>query len=60
MLERFLEKDALRMGLNDYLNTHMFGNADTEDLWAAFSKHNNQSLEVCFVIKFCSLIFFCV
>lgn len=46
MLEKFLEEDTLRSGLNDYLNTHMFGNADTEDLWAAFSKHNNQSLQV--------------
>lgn len=46
MLEKFLEEDTLRSGLNDYLNTHMFGNADTEDLWYAFSKHNNQSLEV--------------
>lgn len=46
MLEKFLEEDTLRSGLNDYLNTHMFKNADTEDLWFAFSKHNNQSLQV--------------
>ena len=46
MLEKFLEEDTLRSGLNDYLNTYMFKNADTEDLWSAFSKHNNQSLQV--------------
>ncbi|XP_049864292.1 endoplasmic reticulum aminopeptidase 1-like isoform X3 [Schistocerca gregaria] len=46
MLEKFLHQDVLRNGLNDYLNTHMYGNAETKDLWNVLSKNANQSLEV--------------
>jgi len=46
MLEKFLHEDIMRTGLNDYLTTHMYGNAETKDLWDVFSKHANQSLEV--------------
>lgn len=46
MLEKFLSQDILRRGLNDYLNTHKYGNADTKDLWTVLSKHTNQTLEV--------------
>ncbi|XP_065200963.1 endoplasmic reticulum aminopeptidase 2-like isoform X2 [Planococcus citri] len=46
MLEKFLSQDILRSGLNDYLNKHKYGNADTKDLWTVLSKHTNQTLEV--------------
>ncbi|XKL69322.1 hypothetical protein PGB90_007091 [Kerria lacca] len=46
MLEKFLSQNILRRGLNDYLNIHKYGNADTKDLWSVLSKHTNQTLEV--------------
>lgn len=46
MLEKFLTQNILRRGLNDYLNTHKYSNADTKDLWSVLSKHTNQTLEV--------------
>lgn len=46
MLEKFLHEEIMRSGLNDYLNMHMYSNAETKDLWDVFSKHANQSLEV--------------
>ncbi|XP_063231804.1 endoplasmic reticulum aminopeptidase 1-like isoform X2 [Bacillus rossius redtenbacheri] len=46
MLEKFLQLDVLKNGLKDYLNAHKYGNAETKDLWNAFSKHANQSVEV--------------
>ncbi|XP_067012904.2 endoplasmic reticulum aminopeptidase 1 isoform X2 [Anabrus simplex] len=46
MLEKFLHQDTLRNGLNDYLNTHKYGNAETKDLWNVLSKNANQSLDV--------------
>ncbi|XP_073998601.1 endoplasmic reticulum aminopeptidase 1-like isoform X3 [Rhodnius prolixus] len=46
MIERFLGQDTLKGALNDYLNTHKFGNADTKDLWAIMSKHANHSIHV--------------
>lgn len=46
MLENFLGEDVLRNGLNDYLETHAYGNADTNDLWSVFSKHANQTFDV--------------
>ncbi|KAF6199081.1 hypothetical protein GE061_007106, partial [Apolygus lucorum] len=46
MMEKFLGQDTLKSGLNDYLNTHKFGNADTKDLWAVMSKHANHSIHV--------------
>jgi aminopeptidase N len=46
MLEKFLHQETLRNGLNDYLNIHQYGNAETKDLWNVLSKHANQSLDV--------------
>lgn len=46
MLGNFLQQETLQNGLNDYLNTYKYSNADTKDLWNVFSKHTNQSLEV--------------
>jgi aminopeptidase N len=46
MLEKFLHQETLRNGLNDYLNIHKYGNAETKDLWNVLSKHTNQSLDV--------------
>ena len=45
-MEKFLNLENLRVGLNDYLNTHKYGNAETKDLWNVLSKHANQSIEV--------------
>ncbi|XP_046624056.1 endoplasmic reticulum aminopeptidase 2-like isoform X1 [Neodiprion virginianus] len=46
MLEEFLLEEVMKKGLNDYLNTHKYGNADTNDLWAVFTKHANHSFDV--------------
>jgi aminopeptidase N len=46
MLEKFLHQETLRSGLNDYLNIHKYGNAETKDLWNVLSKHAKQSLDV--------------
>ncbi|XP_046689288.1 LOW QUALITY PROTEIN: endoplasmic reticulum aminopeptidase 2-like [Homalodisca vitripennis] len=46
MLEKFLGQDTFRSGLNDYLNIHKYGNADTKDLWTVLSKHANNSIQV--------------
>lgn len=46
MLEGFLCEDILKKGLNDYLNSHAYGNADTKDLWAVFTKHANRTFDV--------------
>lgn len=46
MLEGFLCEDVLRNGLSDYLNSHAYGNADTNDLWTVFTKHVNHTFDV--------------
>ncbi|RZC34845.1 endoplasmic reticulum aminopeptidase 1-like [Asbolus verrucosus] len=46
MLSKFLQQETLQNGLNDYLNTYKYSNADTKDLWNVFSRNTNQSLEV--------------
>ncbi|XP_058801112.1 endoplasmic reticulum aminopeptidase 2-like isoform X2 [Phymastichus coffea] len=46
MLEGFLTEDILKVGLNDYLGSHAYGNADTNDLWAVFTKHVNKTFDV--------------
>lgn len=46
MLANFLQLDTLQNGLNDYLNTYKYGNAETKELWTVFSRNTNQSLEV--------------
>nr|XP_022900776.1 endoplasmic reticulum aminopeptidase 1-like isoform X2 [Onthophagus taurus] len=45
MLGKFLQEN-LQIGLNDYLNSYKYSNADTKDLWNALSRNTNQSLEV--------------
>ncbi len=37
MLEQFLGEETFRRGLVHYLSTHQYGNARTEDLWAALA-----------------------
>jgi len=46
MLEKFLGLETLRSGLNDYLNTHKYGNADTTDLWSVLSLHAKNTVQV--------------
>lgn len=46
MLGKFLQQDTLQSGLNDYLNTYKYSNADTKDLWNVFSRNTNQSLDI--------------
>ncbi|KAL7295649.1 hypothetical protein TKK_0011007 [Trichogramma kaykai] len=46
MLEGFLNEDVLKAGLNDYLRSHAYGSADTNDLWAVFTKHVNKTFDV--------------
>lgn len=50
MLANFLQQETLQNGLNDYLTSYKYGNADTKDLWNSFSKHTNQSLDVKVII----------
>ena len=42
MLEHFLGAETFRRGLHDYLSAHQYGNARTEDLWAALEKASGQ------------------
>lgn len=46
MMAEFLEQENLRDGLNDYLNTYKYGNAEIKDLWHVFTRNTNQSLDV--------------
>ncbi|XP_029156922.1 endoplasmic reticulum aminopeptidase 1-like isoform X5 [Nylanderia fulva] len=39
MLEGVLCESVFKRGLNDYLNLHAYGNTETNDLWAVFTKH---------------------
>lgn len=52
MLGKFLQQETLQNGLNDYLNTYKYSNADTKELWSIFSRNTNQSLDikVCIVL----------
>ena len=42
MLEQFLTPDVFRQGLRRYLTAHEYGNARTEDLWAALEEVSGQ------------------
>ena len=42
MLEQFLGPETFRQGLNRYLSAHQYGNARTEDLWAALEETSGQ------------------
>ncbi|XP_044018769.1 endoplasmic reticulum aminopeptidase 2-like isoform X2 [Aphidius gifuensis] len=46
MLQVFLGEDIFRKGLNEYLKTHAYRNADTNNLWTVFTKHTNNSYDV--------------
>lgn len=46
MLAEFLEEENLQDGLNDYLNTYKYGNADIKDLWNVFSRNTNHTVDV--------------
>lgn len=46
MLEGFLGRDTLRAGLQLYLLTHEYQNADTTDLWKALSDSSPAALHV--------------
>ena len=37
MIEHFLTEDIFKMGVQDYLKRHQFGNAETKDLWESLS-----------------------
>ncbi|XP_060872010.1 endoplasmic reticulum aminopeptidase 1-like [Metopolophium dirhodum] len=50
MLEKFLGLETLRSGLNDYLNTHKYGNADTTDLWSVLSLHAKNTVQVRYIM----------
>jgi len=43
MLQRVLGEEMMRQGLQLYLERHMYGNADTNDLWAALSAASQNS-----------------
>ncbi len=42
MLEQFLGPETFRRGLQRYLTSHQYGNARTEDLWAALEEASGQ------------------
>ena len=42
MLEQFLGPEVFRQGLFQYLSAHQYGNARTEDLWAALEAASGQ------------------
>lgn len=46
MLESFLGKSALKMGLKKYLSRFKYANAETEDLWNVLSEASTLSLVV--------------
>jgi puromycin-sensitive aminopeptidase len=42
MLEHFLGPETFRQGLNRYLSSHQYGNAETADLWSALEEASGQ------------------
>jgi len=44
MLENYLGEDNFRNGIRLYLNRHAYGNAVTEDLWAALNEVSGQDI----------------
>ena len=38
MLQGFIGEENLKLGLGEYLEAHKFKNAETNDLWDAFSQ----------------------
>ncbi|XP_056646325.1 endoplasmic reticulum aminopeptidase 1-like isoform X1 [Diorhabda sublineata] len=46
MLANFLQNENLENGLNDYLSTYKYQNAEMKDLWNVLGKNTNQSLDI--------------
>ncbi|GAB5359892.1 hypothetical protein AAMO2058_000581100 [Amorphochlora amoebiformis] len=46
MLEGFLGEKIFHKGLSAYLNTHAYGNAQTKDLWKAWSEAGDGKIDV--------------
>ena len=44
MLEQHIGPTVFRDGVRDYLRTHAYGNADTNDLWVSIGKASNQAV----------------
>lgn len=44
MLEAYVGEDAFRQGVRDYLNSRLYGNAQTEDLWRAVQAASGQPI----------------
>ncbi|HLF04458.1 MAG TPA: M1 family metallopeptidase, partial [Dehalococcoidia bacterium] len=42
MVEQFLGPETFRQGLHQYLSAHQYGNARTEDLWAALEETSHK------------------
>ena len=42
MIEAFLGHDSFRDGMTEYLRDHQFGNAGSDDLWAALEEESRQ------------------
>jgi aminopeptidase N len=42
MLEAYVGEEAFRQGVRDYLNSRLYGNAQTEDLWRAIQAASGQ------------------
>lgn len=45
MLEKVVCEDVFKHALNDYLNSHAFGNTDINDFWEVLTKHARNSTE---------------
>ena len=44
MLEQYIGPDNFRQGLHNYLSKHSYGNARTEDLWAALESSSHMAV----------------
>jgi puromycin-sensitive aminopeptidase len=44
MAEQYLGEDTFRAGVRLYLNSHLYGNAETTDLWEALSRASGQPI----------------
>ena len=44
MLEQHIGPTVFRDGVREYLRTHAYGNADTNDLWVSIGKASNQAV----------------
>jgi aminopeptidase N len=46
MFETYLGEDTFRRGIREYVKTHAYGNATTEDLWASLEKASGKRVGV--------------